>query len=161
MHHIPNEARIFKYQKGNKAWRVAAIAAVLTVGVSVMDGGEGGFWQLLLLAVVTAVLLFLLGYMYLVDQQLEVSATALTVAKKIGRSRIIPFEAIRRIVLRAEADAPEGEQLRMTVFGDGGNTKVLLSDMAERGELIRLLDARGREFGFTVVRQGVDGEVII
>ena len=157
---MPNEARIFKYQKGNKVWRVAAIAVMLTVGVFVMDGAKGGFWQLLLLAVVTAVLLFLLGYMYLVNQQLEVSATALTVAKKVGRSRIIPFNTIRRIVLRAEADALEGGQLRMTVFSDGGNTKVLLSELEERGELIRLLDARGRDFGFSVVRQGVDGEVI-
>ena len=48
----------------------------------------------------------------------------------------------------------------MTIFGKGNNTRIIVSDLDNQFNIIDLIEEKGKDVGFTVIHQNLDGKII-
>lgn len=149
----------FTYQKSRPLQRVLLVVTLISVAVAFFSPKGGNPLLFGLLILLTSALLVGIGYLYLFNRSFRISGQALTVKRKIGRSKHIPFRELRRVLVREEPTT-EGLRMTMLLFSASGTTKIVLSDLTDRSALLRLVEERGRSFGFPVVYQDAAGRVL-
>lgn len=114
----------------------------------------------MLVALITGLLIFILSYTYLLNDSFQIDAESLTINKKIGRANRIPFNRICRVTIKEEENALGANRFAITVFEPNKNTRIIASDLDGRLEMVDLIEQKGKEFGFNVIHQDVNGEIV-
>ncbi|WP_338768643.1 hypothetical protein WAF17_08230 [Bernardetia sp. ABR2-2B] len=157
---MKNEPEIFKYQKGKKIGEILTMVSIVTLIVFILDSNGSEITKILLTILMTVFLIFMISYTYLLNENFQIDSEALTIKKKIGNSNKIPFKNIRRVTIREKENSVETNHFAMTVFERNKNTRIIVSDLDNRFKMINLFEQKGRDFGFNVIHQNINGKII-
>ena len=157
---MKKEPEIFKYQKGRKIGEIATMASIITFIVFILDSEGSEMTKILLTILMTGFLIFMISYTYLLNENFQIDSESLTINKKIGSPDKIPFEKIRRVTIREEENSVEENHFAMTVFETSKSTRIIVSDLNNQFKMISLIEQKGREFGFNVIHQNINGKII-
>lgn len=157
---MKNEPEIFKYQKGKKIGEIVTMISITTLIVFILDSNGSEITKILLTILMTGFLIFMISYTYLLNENFQIDSEALTINKKIGNSNKIPFKNIRRVTIREEENSVEANHFAMTVFETNKNTRIIVSDLDDRFKMINLIEQKGKDFGFNVIHQNINGKII-
>lgn len=155
-----NEAEIFKYQKGKKIGEILTMISIIAFILFILDSNGGEITKILLTILMTGFLIFMISYTYLLNENFQIDSEALTINKKIGNPNKILFKSIRRVTIREEENSVETNHFAMTIFEINKNTRIIVSDLDNRFKMINLIEQKGRDFGFNVIHQNINGKII-
>lgn len=157
---MKKESEIFKYQKGKKIGEILTMVSIVTLIVFILDSNGSEPTKILLTILMTGFLIFMISYTYLLNENFKIDSEALTIKKKIGKSYKIPFVNIRKVTIREEENSIETNHFAMTVFEPHKNTRIIVTDLDNRFKMINIIEQKGRDFGFNVIHQNVNGKII-
>lgn len=157
---MSNELEIFNYQKGRKIGEIVTMISIVALMILIVDSEGSEMAKIFLTILMTGFLIFMISYTYLLNENFQIDSKALTINKKIGSSDKIPFKNVCRVTIREEENSVETNHLAITVFEINRHTKIIVSDVDNRFEMINLIEERGCEFGFNVIYQNINGEMI-
>jgi len=154
------EPEIFKYQKGKKIEEIITMVSIITLMIFILNSDGSEITKILLTILMNGFLILMISYTYLLNKNIEVNSESITINKKFGKSKKIPFNEIRRITIREEENSVEANHFAMTIFGNKNNTRIIVSDLDKRYKIIDLIERKGKDVGFKVIHQNLEGKII-
>ncbi|PHN07972.1 hypothetical protein [Flavilitoribacter nigricans] len=152
--------KIFKYRAGERVGELLTMCGIVMLSVFVLDTGAPGGVKIVLTVIFSCFLLFMLHFSYILNDHLRVSDEQITFHRRIGTSRIIAFPDVRRIVIRETPNAFGSTHFALTVFGPENYVRIIASDLEHYDELVDLLELEASIYGFKVIYQGINGEIL-
>jgi len=126
---MKSESEIFKYQKGRKIGEIITMVSIFVLMIFILDSEGGQITKILLTILMTAFLVFMISYTYVLNENIELNSESLNINKKIGKSIKIKLDKIRRVTIREEENSVDITYIAMTVFGINDNQKIIVSDL--------------------------------
>lgn len=151
---------IFKYHKGGKFIEIFTITFIIVMAIFIIQKDTFQWMDFLEVVLVTAGLNFLINYVYLLNESVQINEASLIIHRKIGKTTEFSFDKIRKVILQEIPSAFNVKQLIMTVFGEKKNKKIIVSDLEEYEQLIKLLEKKGALSGFKVIHQAENNKVV-
>lgn len=151
--------RTFKYKKSQKISELCTIAGILILIFFALDSESEVRGKILSVVILSGFLIFMIGYTYLLTENIEINEEELKINKKIGKSKRVRLNEIRRVTFREEANSIEIYQLAMTVFGNGKNLRIIVSDLEDESPMIDVIEEKGNQHGFRVIHQKINGQI--
>jgi len=154
------ESEIFKYQKGRTIGEIITMVSIFVLMVFILDSEGGQITKILLTILMTGFLVFMISYSYVLNENIELNSESLNINKRIGKSIKIKLDKIRRVTIRKEENSVEISHVAMTIFGVNDNQRIIISDLDNQNKIINLIEKKGKEYGFNVIHQDLNGKVI-
>ncbi|PPK87823.1 hypothetical protein CLV84_0776 [Neolewinella xylanilytica] len=119
-----------------------------------------GDWSNVVVAALTfASILYLISYPWLLNERLIVSGRTLTVARRIGRSRVIDLDEVEGMVIREiPGSLGFGKTINMHLHLPRQPVRIKLSHLRNAPGFVRLIESKLRQGGLNLAQRTVDDQ---
>lgn len=149
----------FNYRHGKALTAVGlTVASILALGH--LTGEMSGDWpNTLSFAPLLASVFYLIYYYRLLNDRLIVSGHTLTVARRIGHSRVVDLRGVTRMIIRENpASLGFGKLVHMHLHRPMQTTRIDLSHLKDAPAFIRLVESELSRNGLNLAARTLDGE---
>ena len=147
----------FNYRHRKAIFAIGGIV-IPAIAQSLLGSDWSGNWSTLLaFALSFASILYLISYPSLINERLIVSGHSLTIARRIGRSRIIDLDEVERMVIReVPGSLGFGKSINMHLHLPRQPVRIELSHLRDAPAFVRLIESKLRQGGLRLAQHTDD-----
>lgn len=148
----------FRFNWYKKAREAFLIALVFSLLISLIDWEVPGWSNFFLGILFGALLFFLVMHGLRPLESYHLQKDGLTLRRPWGADRFLPYQQIRRVVVREEKNALGADRLSLTLFPKSGKRKkIMVSDLRRSALFLQKLEEKARQF--KIIYQNEQGEI--
>lgn len=151
--------QVFPYHIRQRLLLLLGAAVVLTVLAKISGGRDVAFADLFFVLLV-GLGLYVVFPIPLRHRQLVVGPEGLTIRLRWRSDQFLPYDAIRRIVVREVPATLPYRQSSFTAFLADSNIRLPLNGLHASSHFLQLVEAKAREYGFPLIYQNARGEIL-
>lgn len=143
-----------------------ALMVMLASGFTSLIGGAEArqlfSWQSVQLFCLLLVSTLLFVYSHLFNETIEVSETAIRIQRRVGKATELPFDEIRRLILRQHQNKHSGEEWILHLYRSDVKraATIYVTDLVVAADFEALLSKQAKTYNIPLIRQDEEGNLL-